>query len=136
MINYKEVFDSLKEDSDKYCLLVGWVDLHKDEEEPGRFYMQDNIQDNEYIQKAGSFPEDLIRDAIANHEWKVDKEGFYEFWCLMFFSKGSDIYGESSCLEVVHIEPEFQISFEDRDAQMKQDEELYKDTDLFGNKTY
>lgn len=125
-MNIQELFDRLKSDSEKYCLIVGWVDLHKDEDEPGRFYMENSIEENEYIVKVGSFPHDFIRDAIGEHDWKVDREGMYEFWCLLSFHgprRPCDPEDESY-LSIEHVETLFHISFEDRESQMNHNNDL------------
>lgn len=120
----KEIFERLKRDSNNYCLIIGWVDIHKDED--GTFYMQENIKENEYLQKVGCFPDDMIRDAIANHEWKVDKEGMYEFMALLCTE--SNEYGDygqtETYLYVDYIETKFLITFEEREVQEKASSEL------------
>lgn len=129
----KEIFDRLKKDSENYCLIVGWVDIHKDED--GTFYMQENISENEYLQKVGCFPEDMIRDAIGNYEWHVDKEGMYEFFALLVtdIQEGDEYGNKETYLVVDYIETEFLTSFEEREAKEKEIQDFSIGKDLFDN---
>lgn len=93
---------------------MGWVELLVDENELDWFYMGEAIKEDEYLQKVGSFPHDLIRDAIGEHEWKIDKPGFYEFWALCILCSTSDPDSESY-LKIQHIETEYLKSLQKSD---------------------
>jgi hypothetical protein len=89
-------------------------------------------QDDFYI-IIGKGSSDMIIESLEEHEFEVDREGFYEIKALLKWIPGDyDEYGRCTLrdyLEIEHIELKFISTFESRNREEKLNQILLDDFD-------
>jgi hypothetical protein len=106
----------------KYCLAEADVEIRND---PGQGYFFDcDIKDCTYI-LAGLFPEEYVYEAIKDYDFeRIDKEGLWHLSILLKYHPGDYEDGESGYMEILLVDEEFQMTFEEKEQHEKEVQEM------------
>lgn len=95
--------------------------------------LANQLSNDDFYTIIGRGNTDMIIEALSQHEFEVDREGFYEIKALFKWIPGDyDEYGRCTMrdyLDIEHIELKFISTFEARDRDSKLDKILSDDFD-------
>lgn len=141
-----EFFQEIMDIHDNWTAIVGCIDIVKFSD---RFTIK-NVSNSDKVNKLANYltQDDfyiligkaqpfLIFESLSEHDFEVDREGFYEIKALFKWIPGDyDEYGRCTMrdfLDIEHIELNFISTFESRDRESKLNQILSDDFDKLFN---
>ncbi len=116
-MNHKETLEQYKELLNSYCYAVADVLIRQDME--GEYYVDVNLRNCVSV-LGGYFDSDYVVDELNKGEFPfdgIDKEGYWHYEFLFKYFRGDD--EEPSYMEILLVEVDFMMSFEDHLKQAK-----------------
>jgi len=137
---YSDFFQEIMDIHDNWTAIIGCIDIVKigdnftirskyNSDKVNKF--SNELTPDDFYTIIGKGQPQLIIDALSEHEFEVDREGFYEIKLLLKGIPGDyDEYGRCTMrdyLEIYHIELDFISTFESRHRESKLNEIISDD---------
>lgn len=124
--DWKVLMDEIIELDESVVVVIGCADIIQSSN-GWITHMFDKLTSNSFYRIIGRGGDEDIISELSEYDPQVDKEGEYEFKCIMRWITGDHSVGEHSYLEIKHMDLNFIQTFKQRDRE-------YKLTELFNNK--
>lgn len=141
-----EFFQEIMDIHDNWTAIVGCIDIvyfntrftcKSEYNLADTHKLANQLSNDNFYTIIGKANSDVIVEALSEHEFEVDREGFYEIKSLLKWVPGDyDDYGRCilrDYLEIEHIELKFISTFESRDREEKLNQILSDDFDNLFN---